>query len=543
MLDPAIGKGVFLSTVIPLISPSIPSAKLFGVDIDSSVLKIASQELLSSITGSPYDIELKIGDFFLDYPSNIPTKEFDIIIGNPPHNARYSQLEWQTIRKNCGISPKTPIRSESSVFFTIKSLNLLKAGGILCYLLPKPIIYSKRWTEFRKIILTNYKLVEVVDLGNQFSGQLQEQCAVIIKKQIPDLKYQKYQTAIWNPDENQFEQISSISNSDALRVDNLLVGVNGPELEIIRNIYSAEYEFLNVVAFRGLSSKYRADKGTIPLVEKASFANGFLLPPRSFLKANTPKQRLIRQKIPKIIAQRIISYHTKPTFSFNVKTWVDQKGAVLTHETVINIIPNYSQEILSLSAVAGLLKSSFIEWWLRHAVYTKKFVTSKDFDRAYISLIRIPLIEGSKNIFYRERLSELLQFNQYEKIMIEVKSQTNIDKLYTLGKIYCEYQSVGENLKTEIEQIVQDKRIQSLNQKKTGFQNFRSFYRQLTQEKDIDEIFQGVTFAKSRILKHINAIIIKNKELEMLQTFMDEIVFSLYKTTPIEQKLIKGEIT
>jgi hypothetical protein len=526
-----------------LITPSVPSAKLFGIDIDSSVLKIAKKELLSSITGSPYDIELKIGDFFLDYPSNIPTKEFDIIIGNPPHNARYSQLEWQTIRKNCGISPQTPIRSESSVFFTIKSLNLLKAGGILCYLLPKPITYSKRWTEFRKIILTNYKLVEVVDLGNQFSGQLQEQCALIIKKQIPDIKHQKYKTAIWNPDENRLEQISIISNSDAILVDNLLVGVIDPELEIIHRIYSEEYEFLNVTAFRGLSSRYRVEKGTIPLVEKVSFEYGFLLPPRSFLKGNTPKQRLIKQKIPKIIAQRIISYRSKPKFLLNVKTWVDQKGAVLTHETVINIIPNYSQEILSLSAIAGLLKSSLIEWWLRHAVYTKRFVTSKDFDRAYINLIRIPHISDSKSTAYREKLSELLNFNQFERIMIEIRSQTVIDKFFTLGEIFCKYQSAGEILGTKICHLIQDKRIQNSNQRRTEFKKLRWIYRQLEEGLNTADMFQGSLLADSEALKYITSIKTKFKELQTLQTYMDEVVFSLYKITPIEQKLIKGEIT
>ncbi len=543
IFDPAMGKGIFFSTLIPLIFPLIPSATLFGMDIDSSVIKVANQELIPLVSGSSYDLILRCGNFFLNYPSDIPTKDFEVIIGNPPHNARLSQLEWEQIRRKCKFGQNTKIRSESSIFFTLKSLDLLKKGGILCYVLPKPIIYSKRWSEFRKILLTKFKLVEVVDLGNQFPGQLQEQCAVIVKRLPPNPKGGKYQTGIWNPNKEKLEQMSLISYSDALKVDNLLVGVSRSELKLIRRLYEEEYEFLNVVAFRGLSSKYRAKIGTTPLIEKANVNSGFLLPPRSYLKANTPKQRILRQQVPKVIAQRIISYRTKPTHSLDIKTWVDQTGSILTHETVINIIPNYSQEVLSLTAIAGLLKSSFIEWWLRHVVYTKVFETSKDFDRAYINLIRIPQINDTKSLGYRRILAKLLELNHYEKIIAKVEIQTDIDKLYTLGEIYSKYQTIGENLKKKTFELIQDQRIQPLIKDRTEFQILRWLYKQLSQRKDITGIFKNSSLTERHLSSYIEPISAKYRELQKLQTYMDEIVFLIYKITPNEQKLIKGEIT
>ena len=83
-----------------------------------------------------------------------------------------------------------------------------------------------------------------------------------------------------------------------------------------------------------LLSKLEDNYHKLPLVEKASVTSNFLLPPRSFLKADTPKQRISRQQIPKVIAQRIISYRTKPTYSLDIKTWVDQTGSILTHIAV-----------------------------------------------------------------------------------------------------------------------------------------------------------------------------------------------------------------
>ncbi|UCG04690.1 MAG: SAM-dependent DNA methyltransferase [Candidatus Heimdallarchaeota archaeon] len=542
VLDPAIGKGVFFYTLIPQISSFVSNTNFYGIDIDASLIKIAKKELTQLVEKASYKIKIFQGDFLLNFPSDLPNN-FDIIIGNPPHNALYSQLEWIRIRKNCHFGNNSLIYSESSVFFTLQSLNLLRPDGILCFLLPKPIIYSKRWSEFRKILLTEYQLVEVLDLGNQFSGQLQEQCAIIIKKGIVDSKNQEYQTGIWNPIEKNFGQMSTISYSEALMVDNFLVGVSDPELKIIHRLYSDKYEFLDVVAFRGLTSKYRVEKGFNPLIEKVNIAPGFLLPPRSFLKLNTPRKRFMRQKTPKIIAQRIISYHTKPKHSLDIKTWVDREGVVLTFETVINIIPNYSEEILSLNAIAGLLQSSFIEWWLRHAVYTKQFVTSKDFDKAYVSLIRIPLISDSDtgSIEYRNKLSKLLQFNEYEKIIREMEFQSDIDKLFTLGKIYHRFQDKSEELKDKISKLLLDNNIKFKYPREMKFQNFRWFYRHLREGNDWCENLLDST-SEAKISQYFNQIITIHKEIQLLKKCIDEGVFSLYIITPNEKKVVQGEI-
>ncbi len=532
VLDPAIGKGIFFISLIPMISSFVSDVKLFGIDIDPSLLKIAKKELIQLAKSTSYEVKLKQGDFFLNFPSVLPTK-FDIIIGNPPHNALYSQLEWTQIRKKCQFGQNSLIYSESSIFFTLHSLSLLKPGGILCFLLPKPIIYSKRWTEFRKILLTDFYLVEVLDLGNQFTGQLQEQCAIIAKKENSDIRPQEYQTGIWNSTGNDFDQISIVSSFDALMVDNLLVGVSTPELEIIRRLYSDEYQFLDLAVFRGMSSKFRTKKGTIPLIEKATISTGFLFPARSFLHERTPIEKLNRQQIPKIIAQRIISYQTKPKFNLNIKTWVDQEGVMLTHETVINIISNYSQDILSLFAVAGLLESSLTAWWLQHAVYSKEFVTSKDFDKAYVNSIRIPRINGSKTPNLRKKLARLLETKNFEEIVKQLRFRPVIEIFHTLGETYSKYQCVGAKFKDLLNLIIEEDEFFQFNQKRTDFQNFKKLYQNLTLE------FQN-SKATSLQNDQYMELMAKFNELKVLHTFMDDLVFLIYNITPIERKIIES---
>ena len=536
VLDPAMGKGVFFVSLIPIISSFIPEAKLYGIDIDSSLIKIAQNELNPIIERIIYEIQLIEADFFRKFPAAFPGK-FDVIIGNPPYNALYSGQEWNQIRKICEIGKKNYIYSESSVFFTLRSLTLLKLDGILCFLLPKPIIYSKRWTEFRKILLTRYTLIEVLDLGNQFSGQLQEQCVIIVKRETNLTKNQEYKTGIWNSTENKFGQISNILKVDALKADNFLVGVSDPELRIIRRLYNDEYTFLNTHAFRGLSSKFRVKKGVVPLIEKSTISSGFLYPTRSFLHEETPVEKLERQQTPKIIAQRIISYQTIPKFKLNVKAFVDQKGAIITHETVINIIPNYSQETLSLYTIAGLLESSLIAWWLQHAVYTKEFVTSKDFDKAYINSIRIPKISGVKSSVYRKELVELLEKENFDEIMIKVRNQSIIDQFYTLGKIYFKYQAVGAKIEDLLTKLLNENALNEFKELKPDYRNLKKLYQYLTLKH-----LNSNTFPLRNA--HYTEFMIRFNELKALEAFINNLVLFIYKLTPFEEKIIRQtEIT
>ncbi|MFX0174286.1 MAG: Eco57I restriction-modification methylase domain-containing protein, partial [Candidatus Hodarchaeota archaeon] len=238
VLDPAVGEGIFLEKLIPLIRPYIDSANFYGVDIDSKTIKKSKNNLSSLIESGLYNIMLKAGNFFLEFPSKKYNCYFDLIIGNPPHAAKYSEKEWKTIQNEVLSIENPRLRLEISVYFVLSSFNLLKIGGILGFILPKPIIYSKRWTEFRELLLRRNNLLEVLDLGNQFSGQLQEQIGVIVQKQDPS---SSYNTGYWCKNQKKFNGYPSISLSDAIRLDNLLVGVTQAELAIIHRFIRNEY--------------------------------------------------------------------------------------------------------------------------------------------------------------------------------------------------------------------------------------------------------------------------------------------------------------
>jgi hypothetical protein len=536
ILDPAIGEGVFLTTIIPLITTRSKSVSLFGIEIDPKVLNIAKVKL-NQILQSPADkLSLYTGDFFLESSKLRNKNSYDIIIGNPPHNAKYSSSEWKEIRKKSRFGSNPKLHSESSVFFFLFSIECLKSGGLIGFILPKPIIYSKRWCEFRKILLTEHNVLEVLDFGNQFSGQLQEQIGIIVQKCLPNRK-SEYVTGFWNQERNEIINSSKIKSEEAQKVDNFLVGVGEVEMDLIRRIYGRNFKFLDITAFRGISSRFRAKKGFVPLIEKRSFSDGFLFPHDNYISDDIPERILVRQKTPKVIAQRIIPYQTIPFFRFNLKTYVDLVGDLVTQETVINIIPNDSG--ISLEFLAGLLQSSIVEWWLRHVVYTKRFVTSKDFDNDYIRKIRIPRRLGSINDDYRKLVEKFIKNRKLEDIILAVKDQSNVDKLYTIGRIYLELLSVGQILKNRIKTyLVQkyeySKSLLSVNNKNSEFHYFKSFYDNIAKNKEKNRIsFQTNNEIKSFIQG-------RYEEIKLLRSYIDDVIYLLYNVTPKERLVIKS---
>ncbi|MFX0181508.1 MAG: N-6 DNA methylase [Candidatus Hodarchaeota archaeon] len=533
VLDPATGEGIFLETLIPLIKPFIGNAVFYGIDIDSEALKKAEVRLYPLAQSYSYDITLKARNFFLEFPKKKNKDKFDLILGNPPHAARYTKSDWDLIQNTVQSTDYPRLRFESSVYFVLHSLNLIKIGGLLGFILPKPIIYSKRWTKFRKSLLLTNNLLEVLDLGNQFSGQLQEQIGIIIQKQKPNLHFK---TGYWSRNNKTFRFSPPLPIKVVVELDNLLVGVNQNELAIIYRLYGDEYKFLDIIAFRGLNSKYRVSNSNIPLIEKRSIGNGFLLPPRHYVKSDLPDRIIQRQQKPKIIAHRIIGYRTQPSFLLNLNTWVDQKGEIITHETVINIIPRYPQ-IYSLSSIAGLIQSSFVEWWLRHAVYTKRFVTSKDFDNDYISRIRVPRHLGLVNHRYRKLLKKFLSNGNFNPILQNIENQSNLDKIYTIGKIYEEFQRTGEILKNKMINLLQKKSeiksLKRIDKQNKEFHKIKWLIRQLHKNGNIFEDSNSLNQLEYKNVKE------EYENLKQYRYYIDQVVYSLYKITPEERRIIE----
>ena len=107
---------------------------------------------------------------------------FDVIVGNPPY---FKIFEDDSINKTEDYKEiKSGMMNASAVFIN-RSLKLIKNGGHLGMIVPKMLSFTDSWDKIRHKILSEYKILYVIDCGKAFKGVLLEQIIFILKKEKP----------------------------------------------------------------------------------------------------------------------------------------------------------------------------------------------------------------------------------------------------------------------------------------------------------------------------------------------------------------------
>jgi len=167
-LDPCCGTGKYLIYAAKLLQ--IRPENIYGFDIDALAVKLARINLLRAFKSHEFlphihcldSLEkLATGEIFCE--TNELIGAIDIIATNPPWGAY----------KNGGVLPQFShlIKSgETFSMFLAKSLNLLRDGGQLSFVLPESILKIKTHADIRKVLLDQGRISKIVKLGRQFTG-------------------------------------------------------------------------------------------------------------------------------------------------------------------------------------------------------------------------------------------------------------------------------------------------------------------------------------------------------------------------------------
>ena len=171
VLDTGCGNGIFLEVL-----KEEGYKNILGIEIDEELYKTCISKGFRVVLGDFLSYEFK--------------EQFGLIIGNPPY-AHFNQLPKQiseNVRKIIGTS-------EGDVYyaFIVKSINLLKEGGELIYIVPYHFFYNTYAKIVREHILKNGKIELVIDLDEirLFKGENPETIIFKFKKGFFNLSREK----------------------------------------------------------------------------------------------------------------------------------------------------------------------------------------------------------------------------------------------------------------------------------------------------------------------------------------------------------------
>lgn len=365
-LDPCCGTGRYLIYAAKLLK--IKPDNIYGFDIDALAVKLARINLLRAFKHHEFSPHihclntlenLATGEMFCE--TNELLGAIDIVATNPPWGAY----------KNGGVLPQfsPQIKSgETFSMFLAKSLNLLKEGGWLSFVLPESILKIRTHADIRKVLLDQGRISKIVKLGRQFNGVFTPVIRLdfIKGKQIPN----------WLISIEDEQAVFSIEQERFLANDNYAFDIDVGENEevILNKLYvinhitlfkNAEWA-LGIVT--GDNKKYILDsrESNAEAVFRGSEVNPFRLSePKSFIHF-TPEsfqqvapERFFRS--PEKLVYRFIS--KKLVFAYDDKQSLTLNSAniLITHLPGMNI-----------KVALAYLNSSVFQY-----VFKKKFSTHK----------------------------------------------------------------------------------------------------------------------------------------------------------------------
>jgi type I restriction-modification system DNA methylase subunit len=185
---------------------------------------------------------------------------FDVIIGNPPYGAGFSDESKKYLKSHY---PTSDIELESYLLFIEKAFYILQSSGMLGYIIPSNLFTNVRFSKSRELLLKT-SLENLLDLGsNVFSQASVDTCLLIFnKKHQKNNQIKTYIGSIKADEELNykiFNQNEFAENTNKLF--NIYTSTGEKDLE--KKIEQGKEYLTNLVKFaRGIEFGYNSDYTT-----------------------------------------------------------------------------------------------------------------------------------------------------------------------------------------------------------------------------------------------------------------------------------------
>jgi len=221
ILDPACGGASFLLEILKSltargVSPEKAAASVYGADIDGDAVELSVFVLTAAVLaqhtgiGNPGTIRsllekrLMTGNLLTATQSvaaNIGESGFDLVIGNPPYvSNKLIPMDEKSWLRNTYFSARGQF--DLSNVFLEKGLDLLRSGGILCYITSNKFLAADHGKPLRKELIEKHAILDITDVSTirAFSGTAAYPVIITVRKQTRKVR------------ENHFVDIRDISD-------------------------------------------------------------------------------------------------------------------------------------------------------------------------------------------------------------------------------------------------------------------------------------------------------------------------------------------
>lgn len=184
VIDPAVGNGVFLK----ITSEKWSNAKLFGIDIDESVIaNLRKQNLVNYFFY--YANSLQKNTWKISELDEIIIKGgFDLVVGNPPFNSWFHRIEAKEILSNYELARNNGNLRKSQaieILFLEIFIKLARKGGVIVIVLPDGVLANPQYRYVREFILKRTRVLHIINLPrNIFERTSAKTSILILKKHI-----------------------------------------------------------------------------------------------------------------------------------------------------------------------------------------------------------------------------------------------------------------------------------------------------------------------------------------------------------------------
>lgn len=161
ILDPAVGDGELLVSLIEAIKDSGKKIRAVGYETDEDVSKKVQSKLSNQFPNIEIDIRHKD---FLTANEEGSIEKFDYIIANPP----YIRTQIIGSQKSQDIAKKLALDGRIDIYyaFLVCAKEILKEDGISGYITSNKFMTIKAGNSVRNYMIQNYRLHQITDLGD-----------------------------------------------------------------------------------------------------------------------------------------------------------------------------------------------------------------------------------------------------------------------------------------------------------------------------------------------------------------------------------------